>query len=134
MNANYAFVKITFQYLGYKHNMKMMVKLHGLLCNVGFHVSACLYCCEKRRCRFYLLAYKFCFNRSLLMREEKMQILSARFQVLFQQVSTAVRREDADFICQLISFVSAGLYCCKKRRCRFYLLAYKFCFSRPLLL
>ena len=40
--------KITFQYLGDSHNMKVMVKLHGLLlkvmvklhgllCNVGFH-------------------------------------------------------------------------------------------------
>ena len=69
MNANYAFAKITFQYLGYKHNMKMMVKLHGLLCNVGFHEDV------------------------------DMQILSAILLVLFQQVSTAVRREDADFIC-----------------------------------
>ena len=42
--------------------------------------------------------------------------------------------EDEDFICWLISFVLAGLYCCKKRGCRFYLLAYKLCLSRSLLL
>ena len=39
-----------------------------------------------------------------------------------------------DFIGLLITFLGVGLFCCLNGRYRFYLLTYKFCWSRPLLL
>ena len=64
------------------------------------------------RCRFYLQALKFCFSRSATAVDRNMQILSASFKVLFQQV----------FNCCVLCI----------GRCRFYLLDLKFCFSRSL--
>ena len=98
------------------------------------------------------IAYKFCWNRPLLLFEEKIQILSVSLQVLLKQaftavlpvfeemmqilsaslkvflkqVFTAVGREDTDLICWLISFLKQGLYCSLKRRFRFYLLTVQF--------
>ena len=56
--------------------------------------------------------------------EETMHVLSVGIKVLLEQAFTAVGYR----------FVEVGLYCCLKRRYRFYLLAYQFCWSRPLLL
>ena len=84
------------------------------------------------------IAYKFCWNRPLLLFEEKIQILSVSLQVLlkqaftavftvfeemmqilsasFEKVFKAVGRENTDFICWLLSSLKAGLWCCLKSK------------------
>ena len=67
---------------------------------------------------------KFRRSRAFLVFEETMHVLSVGIKVLLEQAFTAVGYR----------FVEVGLYCCLKRRYRFYLLAFKFSESRPLLL
>ena len=63
-------------------------------------VSAGLYCCEKRRCRFYLLA-----------------------KVLFQQVFNCCVKKRCRFHLLALKVLFQQVFnCIVKRRCRFYLL------------
>ena len=73
--------------------------------------------------RYCILEMDLWIFSPLLIFEEPIPFFTG-FSVLLEQAFTAVWREDTDIICQLASFIVAGLYWFLKRRYRFYMLAF----------